>query len=223
MVLITGTPTYGKTAALKGYGEIVLPDDYVEDVASGVMDDSYKDPFRAQEDEHASWLRLAPENIQGFILKKGINEVTQGSRIEKVYRKWLLRRTYASRIPLETGKIIADEMPFLETKAVILKITPGEMESHSYLHNSALANLTQPANEKDGEPTQVIFDMIEYRKLCHLALSSKLGFSLSTLLRTSTSFDEIRHIPCATYAIKSMMMLLKLVLLWINLADLLKN
>ena len=89
-------------------------------------------PFDLEDDHPAAVLRMTVQAVQTFITGDDANRDNAGFYLQKVWQKCLVRRTYASKDPMDMdlGKAIGEALPRLQTRRIICRFDKAEQEMY---------------------------------------------------------------------------------------------
>ncbi|GAM35723.1 DNA repair helicase [Talaromyces pinophilus] len=82
------------------------------------LDVSTTNPFEVVDDHPAAIGRFTIEAVTRYILRRGISTETAGASMRKILQELMIRRTYSSRIPFESGPTIGSEIPLAHRKKI---------------------------------------------------------------------------------------------------------
>jgi hypothetical protein len=94
--------------------------------------DKSVNPYELDDEHPAAVLRMTTQAVKSFITGDDANRDNAGFYLQKVWQKCLVRRTYASKDPMDmtSGKAIGEALPRVQTRRIICRFTKAEQDMY---------------------------------------------------------------------------------------------
>lgn len=127
-------------------------------------------PFEFDEDDPKSALIFSQRALETFITGANVNPQNAGFYLGKIWKRAMVRRTYASPDPADPTKRVSDSLPKLYNRRVLVRLTKREQEIYDRLSKEPLRKIARFVGEG-----KVVWNRKYARQL--ILLSTWLSFS----------------------------------------------
>ena len=111
-------------------------------------------------------LRVTELSAKRWIFSNRVFQVDQGLRMRQLFKKCMIRRIHASRIPFVTGSRIGDQLPRVDARWLHCPLDFTELEEYKKQETALLQRLVV----RKGVTIKARFSLRTYRKLSMLAV-----------------------------------------------------
>ena len=149
------TPIPAGAKDLEGYQKLLEPrnSEYLWSKAglrSMGLRDTTVNPYELHDDHAGTQLRFTLKAVQKVISNEPDRGV-QGSRLRKIWKECLIRRTHASRIPFDAEDTIASKLPALHPVVIVCPLPEEEQAAYNSFEESVRKKLIVK-DEKTQKP-----------------------------------------------------------------------